>query len=161
MTKKITRMLALDTSSSSTGWAYFENGVYKVSGIIDLKKETDKDVRFQTMLETILVLLTEYKPGIVVAETVAVIRNMQAVRKLCEICGAVRGWCIEYHIFYAEIRPTEWRSQVGIQAKGLKRDDFKRLSKEYAIKKIVNKKDINDDEADACCIGVAYIKMFS
>jgi len=31
------KLLALDTSTSSTGWAYFENGKYVVSDVISIK----------------------------------------------------------------------------------------------------------------------------
>jgi hypothetical protein len=31
------KLLSLDTSTSSTGWAFFINGKYKNSGVIDLK----------------------------------------------------------------------------------------------------------------------------
>lgn len=44
------KIISLDTSSSSTGWAIFINGKYKSSGVIDLKDIKDTNVRLKTMV---------------------------------------------------------------------------------------------------------------
>lgn len=40
---KIYRMISLDTSTTKSGWAYWENGILIEHGVIDLSKIKDKD----------------------------------------------------------------------------------------------------------------------
>lgn len=154
------KLLSFDTSTTKTGAAYFEDGKYKESFLITPEDNADKNERFADMCRRVLSTLESYKPDIVVVEKVNVFRNMDATRKLCELIGVVRAWTIINNVFMYEIQPTEWRSQIGIQSKGKKRDDFKRLSIEYANNNVTDKK-LTDDEADAICAGVGYIYEFS
>ena len=61
------KLLSLDTSSSKTGWAYFEDTKYKKSGIIDLdtkeckkKYKNNSDNRIKDMCIEVLNLLQKY-----------------------------------------------------------------------------------------------------
>lgn len=157
----MTKLMSIDSSTSKTGWAVFVNGRYSTSGVIDESRSKEPaDVRFVTISRTILRQITENQPDIIVIESVRVSRNMLAVRKLCELVGIVRGWAYINDKFIYEIAPSEWRSQLNMQKKGLKRDDYKLLSLEY-VKDKYNKTNISDDESDAICIADAYCKMFS
>ena len=104
-------------------------------------------------------LLREYKPDIIVIEKLNVGRNMCAVRCLSKVIGAVYCYSILNDCFYYEIQATQWRSQIGIQGKGKKREEFKQLAIEY-VKNTLGI-DVTDDEADSICAGVGYIKMFT
>ena len=161
------KLLSLDTSSSKTGWAYFEDTKYKKSGIIDLdtkeckkKYKNNSDNRIKDMCIEVLNLLQKYKPDIIVIEKLNVSRNMNATRILSKVIGVV----YTYHIltedcFYFEIQPTQWRSQLGMQAGKKKRNELKQLSIEY-VKNTIGKC-VSDDESDSICQGLAYIKMFT
>ena len=60
---------------------------------------------------------------------------------------------------YYEFAPSEWRKYVKLQAFGRKRTEFKQASIKYIHDNF--NKEVNDDEADAICVGVAYCKKFS
>lgn len=69
------KLLSLDTSSSSTGWAYYENGKYIKSGVIDLKNIKDTSSRLKLMVEEIYKCIDYYSPTSIVIETPVVLRN--------------------------------------------------------------------------------------
>lgn len=160
------KLLSLDTSSSKTGWAYFENSIYKKSGVINFdtneskkKYQGNSDQRLEDMCLAIIKLLKEHSPDIIVVEKLNVGRNMVAVRHLAKVIGVVYCHSILNECFYYEIQPSQWRSQIGIQAKNRKRDEYKQLAIEY-VKNTLGI-DVTDDEADSICAGVGYIKIFS
>lgn len=163
--EKITKLISLDTSSSKTGWAIFENAEYKESGVINLdtneckkKYKGNSDKRIEDMCLSVIKLLKENKPDIIVIEKLNVGRNMVAVRALSKIIGVVYCYSILHDCFYYEIQPSQWRSKLGMQSSKRKREEYKQLSINY-IKENLNK-DVSDDEADSICAGIGYIKMF-
>lgn len=111
------------------------------------------------MCLAIIHLLQEYKPDIIVIEKLAVTRNMVSVRCLCKVIGAVYCYSILHkNVFYYEIQPSEWRSKLGFQSQGKRREEFKQLSMQY-VKENYNIT-VNDDESDAICAGLGYIALF-
>lgn len=164
MEQKI-KMISLDTSSTKTGWAYFENGKYVESNVINLndreyqkKYKDNSDKRIEDMCLHIIDLLKNYEPNIIVLEKLNVGRNMVAVRCLSKIIGVVYCYSILNNCFYYEIQASQWRSQIGIQGKNRKRDEYKKLAIEY-VKNALDI-EVTDDEADSICVGIGYIKMF-
>jgi len=161
-----TKLISIDSSSSKTGWALFENAKYIKSGVINLdtnerkkKYKNNSDKRIEDMCLSIIDLLKRYQPDIIVIEKLNVGRNMVAVRALSKVIGVVYCYSILNNCFYFEIQPSQWRSQLGMQSSKRKRDEYKELSIKY-VKDILNK-DVSDDEADSICTGLGYIKMFS
>ena len=159
-------MISIDSSSSKTGWSYFENAKYIKSGVIDFdtneckkKYKGNSEKRIEDMCLAIISLLKEYKPDIIVIEKLNVGRNMVAVRCLSKVIGAVYCYSILNDCFYYEIQASQWRSQIGIQGKKRKRDEYKQLAIEY-VKNTLGI-DVTDDEADSICTGIGYIKMFT
>ena len=160
------KTLSLDTSSSKTGWAYFEAAKYIKSGVIDFdtkehkkKYQGNSEQRLEDMCLAIINLLKEYEPDIIVIEKLNVGRNMVATRHLSKVIGVVYCYAILNDCFYYEIQPSQWRSQIGIQAKNRKREEFKQLAIEY-VKDTLGV-DVTDDEADSICAGIGYIRMFN
>ena len=160
------KLLALDTSSSKTGWAMFENAKYKKSGVINFdtneckkKYKGNSEQRLEDMCLAIINLLKEYNPDIIVIEKLNVGRNMVAVRHLAKVIGVVYCYSILNDCFYYEIQPSQWRSQIGIQSTKKDRKQLKQEAIEY-VKNILGI-DVTDDEADSICAGIAYIKMFT
>ena len=161
----ITKLISLDTSSSKSGYAIFENAVYKKSGVINLdtyeckkKYKGNSDKRIKDMCLAIIELLKEERPDIIVIEKLNVGRNMISVRTLSKIIGAAYCYSILNDCFYYEIQATQWRSKLGMQSSKRKRDEYKALAVKF-IKNNLNL-DVTDDEADAICAGIGYIKMF-
>lgn len=65
------KTLSLDTSSSKSGWAYYVNGNYKESGVINLdtneckkKYKGNSDQRVKDMCLLLFELFDKYKPDI-------------------------------------------------------------------------------------------------
>ena len=154
-----TTLLSLDTSTTSTGWAIFKDGEYQESGVIDdFKKVKNGYERLKLMTKELLDSIGQLKPDIIVIEKDVVFGNMKVIDMLMKIIGAVYGFCLFNGITYYEFAPSEWRKYVKLQVFGRKRDEFKKASIKY-IKDNLNM-DVNDDEADAICIGLAYCKKF-
>jgi len=152
-------LLSLDTSTTSTGWAIFKDGKYQESGVIDdFKKVKNGHERLKLMTKELLDNIEQLKPDIIAIEKDVVFGNMKVIDMLMKIIGAVYGFCLFNGITYYEFAPSEWRKYVKLQAFGRKRDEFKKASIKY-IKDNLNM-EVNDDEADAICIGLAYCKKF-
>ena len=154
-----TKLLSLDTSTYSTGWAYYENGVYKKSGVIDLKKIKNTDDRLKLMVVEIYKCIERHSPTIIVIETPVVVRNPQVQRLLTMIFGAVYGKCVMDDIEWGDLRPTQWRKFVKKESEKLprKRDELK----VWSVNKVkdIFKINVNDDESDAILIGLAFCKF--
>lgn len=127
---------------------------------IHKKKYKDKsDMRIEDMCVSIINLLKEERPDIIVIEKLNVGRNMVAVRALSKIIGVVYCYSILNSCFYYEIQATQWRSKLGMQSSKRRREEYKKLSIKYIKDNL--KLDVTDDEADSICVGIAYIKIFS
>lgn len=153
-------LISLDTSSSKTGWAFFINGKYNQSGLIDLttkeNKKLSSDDRIGKMCLTIFELINKYSPDTIVIEKLTVSRNMVTVRVLAKIIGTVYAYALQNKTNYIELESSQWRSALHMQKHGRKRDEYKKLSIEYAQN--IAHKEINDDEADAICIGQGFLQ---
>lgn len=149
-----TRMVSIDSSTTCTGIAYFQDGELKKHGIIE-GKEKDTEIRINRMGFSIMKNLESLSPSIVYVERPRGRNNPETLRKLTTIVGMIRGYCVYNRIYFEEIAPTEWRKTLGFkQGKGIRREEEKAQSLEY----VYNKYNITaetDDESDAICIGDA------
>lgn len=152
-------MVSLDTSSTETGYAYFENGILIKSGTINLKKEKVVEIRLEDMCLSIIEILSKYKPETVVIEMTVVERGASTQRLLSEIVGVVRGWSLCNYAEFVSMRPTNWRKLVCDEDEiaPKKRNDCKpwsinKVAQIYSIR-------VNDNESDAILIGLARINM--
>jgi Holliday junction resolvasome RuvABC endonuclease subunit len=154
------KLLSLDSSTKSTGFAIFVNGNYKESCFIDHSKIKDAQERLSAMISDIYKIIDKYSPDIVTWEITVVVRNPQVQRDLTMIVGAIMGKCIEKNIFFYPFRPTEWRKLVSDGEKlPKKRDELKQWGKDK-VKELFNIDVENDDVSDAILIGQAYIDKF-
>ena len=156
------KLISLDTSTSSTGYAVYISGKLHRYDLIDFKRIKNTDERIKEMILKIYEIIETEKPQIIVAEMTVVTRNAQAQRNLTMILGAIQGKCLENNIFFSLLRPTEWRKLVNNEKEKLprKREELKQWSKQKASD-ILGINDINDDISDAILIGQAYINRFS
>ena len=152
------KLLSLDTSSSSTGWALFNNGKLVDYGLITPSNKNAHE-RLKDMVLGIYETVDQFSPAIIVIETPVVVRNPQVQRLLTMIFGAVYGICIKNNIEFQELRPTEWRKLIDQDKKPKKRDELKEWSKNK-VTELFSIKDVSDDVSDAILIGQAYINMF-
>lgn len=154
----MTRMLSLDTSTTNTGVALWENGELKYT--LSLSTPKDEPRKDMAMIERIISFIRSTKPDIVICEDLNVVNNIAVAKKLASIIGAINGVCIYNGIFFDKLPPTSWRRYITID--GDKPPRARKDVKLWDIKQVVRLFNIlpaNDDEADAILIGEAYKRM--
>lgn len=156
----MTKLLAIDSSSTCSGYSVFIDGKYVKSGCIDLKKYTGD--KFTEMVVRLFTLIEVERPAVVVAEEMVVPRNPQVARLLTMILGALCGKCLIDGVFFTTLRPTEWRSRVRDKNEKMprKREELKEWSK-HRVEELFGVNNVNDDVSDSILIGEAYIRMMS
>lgn len=155
----ITKLLSLDTSTTCTGYAVYLQGHYVSSGLIK-ENEKNADERLNHMIVDIYRLIADVKPHVIVLEN-EVIGGSRVTVMLSKLVGAIRGWAVGHGLSYYELDPSQWRSLIGVQSPGIKREEYKKIVQKYVIENIVDKDFEKDDESDAVAIGQAYINMFN
>lgn len=150
-------MLSLDTSSFCTGYAVWQNGGLKESGIIDLHKDKQ---HWQNMKRFLIGLMAKIQPDIVVVEHTSMQRkhfNAATLINLSQLIGVVEGWTIANNADFVQLYPSEWRSRIGTHPSG--REECKAWAVE-TVKERFHIECLSDDEADAILIGQAWINYF-
>ena len=152
-------LLSLDTSTKKTGWALFQDGKYKKSGVIAFD-DKDTMTRLMNMHYEIEILIEHRHIDMVVIETTSAPRNAQTQRHLTMLLGMVYAICCDKCIEFVMLRPSEWRKMANIKKEklGRKRVELKQWSKDL-VKELYNI-DVKDDESDAILIGYGYIQSF-
>lgn len=155
------RMVSIDSSTRRTGMALFVDGRLYDFTLVDLSKSAaETDLRISIMGKEILDVLNMWMPDSVYIESPRGDgRNVELVRKLSEILGIVRGWCIGGGKFYEEVMPSVWRKHCGLEQGKKKRADLKAESVAYVKEKYGV--EVNDDVADSICIGDAMVVRYS
>ena len=151
--------LALDLSTKSSGWAIFEGQELKDYGCItagsaNLYKRIDK------MISELGTILDKFQINNVMIEDVIpedVHGNQTVFKALMYLQGYVMHLLDDHNLtnikFYTA---SEWRKKCGIHTgRGVKREslkpkDIQFVYSQYGIK-------VNDDVADAICIGFAAV----
>jgi len=150
-------ILAIDQSTVKTGIAIFKCNEFDKYDLIDLhKQKEDSELRFKNMCFEICVWIKETQPDYVIFEDVSLQTNVATLRLLAQLQGVIIGCCQLYDIPYKIYKPSSWRKILKFQqGRGVERKVLKQQSKDY-VKKNYDL-DVNDDIADAICIGQAYI----
>lgn len=153
-------LLALDLSTKSTGYAFFKDGKILEYGCFT---QNSKNVlnRIDSITEEIKNIITKYKIDKIVAEEVlpeSVGNNQKTYKALIYLQAAVALMVNrELGIEIEFIGASSWRSKLGIHTgRGLRRDTLKEADINYARTHCGIADLINDDEADAICIGLAF-----
>lgn len=156
------KILSLDLSTKSSGWAIFEDGELKGHGCIT-SASTDLIKRIQIMTEGIKKIMEDYDhvDKVIVEEvrpegTGYGVGNLQTHRALMWLQA---GIAFMLHDNFKKvdldfIYPSSWRASIGIKTgRGVKRSTLKEKDIEFVKDKWGI--EVNDDEADAICIGFA------
>ena len=155
-------ILSLDLSTKSSGWAVFENTELKEYGCITSASQ-DLVKRIYIMRDGIKEILNKYTIEKVIVEEVRPeggfgAGNIQTHRALMWLQAAI-GFLLHDEFKKVEIEyvyPSSWRASCGIKnGRGVKRlsqkeADIEFVQENYSIK-------VNDDIADAICIGHAQM----
>lgn len=161
-------ILSLDLSTKSSGWAYFNNGVLEDYGCIT-SSSTDLIKRIHVMTDSIDNILKEKAVDKIIVEEVRPdiggygAGNQKTHKALMYLQAALEflihdNYSKEIEIEY--IYPSSWRASCGIKnGRGIKRESLKEADIEF-VKEKYNIL-VNDDEADAICIGYAQYNIES
>lgn len=153
------RLITIDSSTNKSGIAIFDNGIYQSNLLLDFGKDKKMDSRFEKMSLELIKTLNINNPDIIYIEETVVLRNAQTQRFLTRLQGVVYGWCIQNECEFNTIRPTEFRKELNFkQGKNIKREQLKEQAIEYVKNKF--NLEVNDDIADAICIGEAVLNKF-
>ena len=151
-------LLSLDLSTKSSGWAIFTDGLLTDSGCIT-SSSTDLLKRINIMIDGIEEIVEKYKPTKVIAEEVRPengMQNLKTHRALMWLQGGIALMLYDYNkkLEMELIYPSSWRAAIGIKTgRGIKRTTLNEKDIQF-VKENYNL-DVNDDEADAICIGYA------
>lgn len=143
------RVLGLDTSTTSTGYAVLDNDKLISYGTIKTPKKVDLIDKIIYIEEHIKQIIKAKKVEFIVIEDLAMTRSAATTKALS---GLLYDLLVEFRkreILVVTARPSEWRKVCGI--KGKKRDELKQSAIKFVKQRY--KIDVNDDEADA--IGIA------
>lgn len=149
------KILAIDGSTKSTGIAIFEDkNLIKYDCITASSSNLYK--RIEKMQEEIRKILTENQIDKIYIEEVIpedVLGNTKVFKALMYLQGALCKVFDEFGLTPEFIFTNEWRSKCGIPTGRNKRESLK--PKDIAFVKNHFNIDVNDDIADAICIGYA------
>lgn len=149
------RILALDASTKSTGYACYSEDDKIVYGTITASS-TSLEKRISIMRDGILDLIKKYNIDTIVLEEVRPDNiNINVTKALNWLQGCIVVAIYEYNkkINVNFIGPSSWRSKLGIQGYRIKREEQKKKDIDFANKCFnLNLDYSQDDEADALCI---------
>lgn len=141
-------IVGIDASSNKTGMSVFRDDEYITHILIDCHKTKDSKKRIQEMMLEIRSMLNEYNPDKIVMEECMLKTNIDTVKKLSYIAGAVISWAAEHNAEFEFKLPSEWRKRVGIvQGPKVTRDKLKQEAIDMVKEKFGL--DVTDDEGEA------------
>ena len=156
-------LLALDLSTKSTGYAIFDKDKLIESGCITASS-TDTIKRIYKMIDEIKTICSKFNIDEIIAEEVHPenqygVGNIRTQKVLMWLQGALEFFIHDKYdnkLSIQYVYPSEWRKVCGIKTgKNQKRSDLKPADVQF-VKDTFNL-DVNDDEADAICIGYFHI----
>lgn len=156
-----TTIFALDQSTTRTGWAYISGDELVCSGVLDATKiKGGVERRIQYVGKKLIWMLRMYRPSIVVYEGVQVRRNVRTAMVLAQLQGAVLLAAGISSKPTDVIAPSEWRRAMSFdQGRNHTETDLKAQAINYVFNEFGMK--VGADEAEAICIGVAYLRKLT
>lgn len=156
------KILALDASTKSTGWAVFEDAKLQNYGCLTASS-TDLIKRINKMIEGLkVIILSQENIDKIILEEVRPeetgIQNLKTHKALMYLQAAI-VFLIHDNFKSIEIEyvyPSEWRAKCGIKTgRGIQRTSLK--TKDIDFVKDTYDIVVNDDIADAIGIGHAFV----
>lgn len=149
-------LIALDESTTCTGYAVFDDGELIKHGIFSFK---NKDVleRVSLIMEEIEELIKTYKPNNMVIEDVQITMNAATAKSLLGLQFMIEVYAHRNNISCETYRTTKWRKILGLSnSRSLDRKAKKQETIDY-VKDKYRIDVLKDDESDAIAIGTAYL----
>ena len=153
-------ILALDQSSTTTGYAIFKNNQPIVISHFTAKGN-DLGSRLEQIRNKIIELINKYEIDEVIFEDIQ-LQDMAGGKEigiktfkiLAEVFGVIHELLTELEMDYTIVPPIVWKATFKIAGKGRAKE--KKLAQEYVLNTYGIK--CTEDEADATCIGAHFIK---
>lgn len=146
------KLLSVDQSLRHSAFAIFEDENFKSTFSWKLEVNDTNDVCYGTFYKNIYKVINKEKPDIVICEKMFLGFNAAVFGKLSELTGMIRALCIGKKIPFESIHIASYRSALGIKNnKECAQVFIKNKFKDYVFN--------NDDEGDATCLGLGYLKM--
>jgi len=143
-------ILSIDSGVEKTGFAVFDNGVYRCSALIETSKKDLPEKRLEKLYNVFLEVFDKHKPGIVVVERLFFFNNQKTMVSVSQSQGIVMLIAAKNNIKVEFLTPTQIKQTVTGYGKSDKKSVQKMLKIELGI-------DVcQDDEADAIACGYAY-----
>ena len=147
------RVLALDDSTTITGWAVFDNEELVGYGKIEMTQKTPLE-RITALKQWMLSMITKWNPDVVAIEDIQQQQNVQIFKVLAWLQGVLLNALFETKTQFEIVHVASWRSYC--QVKGRSRSELKknaqtRIKDWYDVS-------VSQDEADAICLGRYAIK---
>lgn len=147
------KILALDLSLSSSGWAVGSPGGRMAFGTITTSPKDTLAARYEQIWEAVFEKATLYEADWVAVEGLHVVRNVATTTKLAGLIGAVRlGFYQERKLDLLDFRPSEVRKAIGLKGNAKKEQVI-------AAVEALGYKPANDDEADAIATLLAALVL--
>ncbi len=161
--KGITRILALDDATTTTGWSLFDNTTLIKFGKISMGK-IDPIARMVGLRQWLLSIIELYQPDIVgiediqlqtyVGKTGKTEGQVKMFKTLAQLQGILLATLYEIKVDYLIVHSAKWRAALSFHSKtrsDLKREAQLMVESWYKVKP-------TQDEADAICMG-KYIAL--
>lgn len=154
--QKVSRLLALDQASRTTGWSVFIDGKLEKWGHFTLESDDvgERLFAFRTILKE---KIAEFDINEIAFEDIQLQQNVQnnvaTFKTLAEFFGCVYELATEMKIPNTAVLAGTWKSTLGIAGKD--RPTQKRNAQAFAQEKYQIK--CTQDEADSICIGTHMI----
>ena len=151
-------VLALDLSTKSSGWAVYEHQKLFSHGCITASS-TNLYKRIHKMVDGVEEILKSIKIDKAIIEEVVpedIHNNQSVVKALLYLQGYITELLDKYNIEFQFYTASQWRKKCGIHTgRGIKRESLKPKDIQFVQSQFGIK--VNDDEADAICIGFAAV----
>ena len=149
-------LIALDESTTCTGYAVFDDGELIEHGIFSFKSKNVLE-RVSLIMEEIENLINTYKPNNMVIEDVQITMNAATAKSLLGLQFMIEVYAHRNNISCETYRTTKWRKILGLSnSRSLDRKAKKQETIDY-VKDKYGIDVLKDDESDAIAIGTAYL----
>ena len=153
----MSRLLALDQASRTSGWAVFIDGQLHDYGKFTFEDD-DIGERLTKIRDKVANLINDYDINEVVFEDIQlqgnVVNNVQTFKVLAEVFGVIYELVTELNIPHTAVLAGTWKSTLGI--KGKVRAEQKQNAQKYVIDTYGIKP--AQDTCDAICIGAHMLQ---
>ena len=147
------RVLALDDSTTITGWAVFDDEELVGYGKIEMTQKTPLE-RISGVKQWMFSMLMKWRPDVVAIEDIQQQKNVQIFKVLAHLQGVLLNTLFENKTEFEIVHVASWRSYCEVRGRSraeLKKNAQARIKDWYDVS-------VSQDEADAICLGRYAIK---